>query len=618
MADIEGCYLPGGDIICNSTRCVISVDCMGHPIANLYRLDQDGNFMRRLGFDQVGTSHPCVLPDGRVVFTRWEYNDRNPAFLQPLMQMNPDGTQQVEYYGGNSSWPTSLHHVRPIPGSEKVIAIASGHHTPQAGLLALVDRSKGQERGAGIELLAPRRPLPEQKVDVFPLGNVPIYQYPWPLNANECIAGRASFRHLGEALLDNAPLKLPHFGIYWIHFDGARELLLKRPGVNLFQPLVIARREKPPVIADRVDYAKETGTCFIQDIYVGEGLNGVKRGEATTLRVVELKYRPAEIGLIDNVRYGNVLTPISRNGSWDIKEVIGDADIHEDGSVMLELPARRPFYFQILDARGRLIQTMRSWTVLMPGEAMSCVGCHESQYNVSVSGVDRTIAMQRPPQQPRPFYDVRGGFSFNKHIQPILDKHCVECHKGARWDENAPGKADEEPAFSLLLRSSPPYPGLRKWSDAYLGLVRPRLANLPYLTEEDYANRANSPHQQIKDLPDNIYPLGDLPGDLVNPPNPSGGEAVIPPYARGSGRSRLMTLLEEGHEDVKLSKQELDTFACWIDLGVPFCGDYDEAHAWTPQQQMIYGYYTEKRHRMDALEQANIEALKRQAPSSGM
>jgi hypothetical protein len=133
-------------------------------VLNLYRCDKDGRFLRRLGFDQATTGHPSVLSNGRVVFTRWEYNDRNPVFLQPLLQMNPDGALQTEFYGGNSSWPTSLYHPRSLPGSTQVLGIASGHHTWQTGPLVLIDRSHGQENGAGLQLLAPRRALPFHRV----------------------------------------------------------------------------------------------------------------------------------------------------------------------------------------------------------------------------------------------------------------------------------------------------------------------------------------------------------------------------------------------------------------------------------------------------------------------
>ena len=591
FADVEGCYLPNGDIVFSSTRCVVAVDCMGHPGLNLYRCDKDGRFMRRLGFDQVGANHPSVLNDGRIIFTRWEYNDRNPVFLQPLIQMNPDGTLQTEFYGGNSSWPTSLHHARAIPGSDRVLAIASGHHTWQTGFLTLIDRSAGGESGMGLQLLAPRRGIPRQRVDVFPPSkSEPVYQYPWPLDEDECLAGVATFGRQATG-----PLGLPHFGIYYVHFDGARELLAKTPNANLSHPILLTPRPKPPIIPDQVDYKNRTAVCFVQDVYMGEGLAGVERGQAERLRVVALEYRADGIGIINNVKFGNVLTPISRNGSWDVKEVLGEAHIHEDGSVMVEVPALKPVYFQILDGEGRMILSMHSWTTLMPGERLSCVGCHESQDDVPSPKSGQSMALSRPPQELHPFYDVRGGFSFNRHIQPILDRHCVDCHKGQRWTKDraqgSVGKTKE--AFSLLARSSPPYDGARKWSDAYIGLVRPRDPQVPYSVEGK------------------AKPLGDEPGDLVNPPDPSGGEAVVPPYRRSSATSRLMDLLEAGHEEVELSQEELDKIACWIDLGIPYCGDYQEANAWSDHERRQYEYYLNKRRNMQQAEQRNIEDLLR-------
>ena len=89
-------------------------------MSNLYTCDPGGRFLRRLGFDQVHTVFPSVLADGRVVYTRWDYNDRGQVFPQALFQMNPDGTGQTEFYGNNSWFPTTIAHARGIPGTGKV------------------------------------------------------------------------------------------------------------------------------------------------------------------------------------------------------------------------------------------------------------------------------------------------------------------------------------------------------------------------------------------------------------------------------------------------------------------------------------------------------------------
>ena len=120
FADYEGMYLANDDIIFNSSRCVQIVDCWWTEVSNLYRCDKDGKFLRRLSFDQVHTNFPTVLEDGRIIYTRWDYNDRGQLYPQPLYQMNPDGTSQMEFYGNNSWFPTTILHARGIPGTKKV------------------------------------------------------------------------------------------------------------------------------------------------------------------------------------------------------------------------------------------------------------------------------------------------------------------------------------------------------------------------------------------------------------------------------------------------------------------------------------------------------------------
>ena len=53
-----------------------------------------------------------------------------------------------------------------------------------------------------------------------------------------------------------------------------------------------------------------------------------------------------------------------------------------------------------------------------------------------------------------------------------------------------------------------------------------------------------------------------------------------PPLVNGSRVSRLFTeKLDKGHAK-GITDKEKRTLACWIDLGVPFCGDYEEGAAW--------------------------------------
>ena len=284
VADYEGKYLPNGDIIFNSSRCVQTVDCWTVEVSNLYSCDKDGKYLRRLTFDQVHTTHPAVMDNGTVIYTRWDYNDRSQTPPQPLFMMNPDGTGQTEFYGNNSYFPTSILHARGIPGTDKVLAILSGHHTWQAGKLATIDRSKGTQDGAGIDFVAPYRDMPKVYIDRYGQDEEQ-FRHPWPLNKSECLVGMN-------------PRGVNHdrhgrFGLYYMNLDGRRELLHFDPHLSCNHPTVLGPRKRPHVRPSSVDYTKTEGTYLMQDVYVGPGLKGIPRGTIKKLRVIALEFRAA-------------------------------------------------------------------------------------------------------------------------------------------------------------------------------------------------------------------------------------------------------------------------------------------------------------------------------------
>ncbi len=374
FADYEPAYLPNGDLIFSSTRCVQTVDCWWTEVSNLYTCNADGRLLRRLGYDQVHTVFPQVMDDGMVIYTRWDYNDRGQVFPQPLFQMNPDGTGQMEYYGNNSWFPTTIAHARGIPGTEKVLAILCGHHSTQAGKLAVIDPSRGRQENRGVQLVAPVRATPAERIDSY--GQVgELWQYPYPLNEQECLVTYAPLgwdqppgRRRGDA----------DFGIYWMDMEGRRELLAWDAELPCQQPVPLAARPRPLDWANRVDYRKTNGTFYAQDVYAGPGLAGVPRGTIKKLRVVALEFRAAGIGHNTSSGPGGgalISTPVSiGNGTWDVKRVLGDAKVYEDGSALFIVPARTPVYFQALDEHGRAVQTMRSWSTLQPSEFLRLRG----------------------------------------------------------------------------------------------------------------------------------------------------------------------------------------------------------------------------------------------------
>ncbi|MGL4943295.1 MAG: hypothetical protein ACRC46_08900 [Thermoguttaceae bacterium] len=426
-ADYEPCILPDGDILFVSTRCVQIVDCWWTEVSNIYRCNKNGELIRRISFDQVHSNYPTLLDDGVVVYTRWDYNDRGQIYPQALFQMNSDGTGQTEFYGNNSWFPTTLMHARAIPNAHgKVLAIFSGHHNRQYGKVGIVDTSRGRQENAGTQLVAPIRETTADKIDAWGQQG-DRFSHPYPISEREFLASYNP---------DNAA---PHtlqspFGLYWFDVDGHRELLAFDATISCNQPVPLAERTPPPTRTFVTDPAQEEGVYTMQDVYFGPGLEGVPRGTAKTLRVVALGFRSVGIGHNSNGGPAGgalVSTPVAiGNGTWDTKEVLGDATIYDDGSACFKVPAKTPLYFQVLDENGHCIQTMRSWSTLQPGETFSCIGCHEDK-NTTTSPTKATAAMTHGPQDLAPFYGERRPFSFANEIQPILDKHCIKCHNDA-------------------------------------------------------------------------------------------------------------------------------------------------------------------------------------------
>ncbi|MBW7991786.1 MAG: hypothetical protein FVQ84_17460 [Planctomycetes bacterium] len=456
FADYEGAYLPNDDIIFNSTRCVQIVDCWKTEVSNLYTCDRNGKYLRRLSFDQVHTNFPTVLDDGRVIYTRWDYNDRGQIYPQPLFQMNSDGTGQTEFYGNNSWFPTTILHARGIPGTQKILAVLSGHHCHQRGKLAIIDRTRGNQENSGVQLIAPVRKTEAVRIDSYGQDGEQ-FQYPYPITETTFLATYEP--HSGGNRRYISP-----YAIYFMDVQGHRELLVADKNISCNQSIPLVVRKKPHIRPSQVDYRNKTGTYYIQDIYAGPGLAGIARGTVKRLRVVALDFRAAYIGSnTSNGPAGGAMssTPVSiGNGTWDVKRVLGEAKVYEDGSAFFIVPARTPVYFQALDDNGYVIQSMRSWSALQPGEKFSCVGCHESKNQAPLMNRTTTMAVKAGAQTLKPFYAQPRGFSFIKEVQPILDRHCTNCHTRNNTE-----------TFSLSAKQTIEAQPKRKWSDAYLELT---------------------------------------------------------------------------------------------------------------------------------------------------
>ncbi|MCH5373364.1 MAG: hypothetical protein JJ992_05270, partial [Planctomycetes bacterium] len=275
ISDIDPIYLPDGGILFTSTREPKYCMCNRHIMGNLFTMKSDGSDIRQIGHSTLHEGHAALLPDGRVIYDRWEYVDRNFGDAQGVWVTNPDGTNHAIYWGNNTNSPGAVLDARPIPGTELFIANFSSCHDRPWGALAIVDRRRGVDG---------REPVlqtwPADAIDLVGKGNydtftrvTPKYEDPYPLSDRWFLCSRMTGK--GEQM-----------GIYLIDRYGG-ETLLHKEDSGCFDPMPLGARPRPPIIPPRIDLATNEGYFYVENVYVGMGMERVEPGSVRYLRVVE-------------------------------------------------------------------------------------------------------------------------------------------------------------------------------------------------------------------------------------------------------------------------------------------------------------------------------------------
>jgi formylglycine-generating enzyme required for sulfatase activity len=527
--NFDACYLPNDDILFTSTACFKAVPCSNHDqVANLFRLYRETGQVRQLTFEQDQDWCPTMLPDGRALYLRWEYSGLAHFVSRILFTMNPDGTEQRQYLGGGDYWPNAVFYARPCPGDPgKTIGIVTGHHgVKRMGELVLFDRNRP---GKGVSSAVQRIPGYGKKVESVILDELvdeswPKFLHPYPLGSQSNRTAAATFFLVAAKLSPDSPR---NFGIYLVDIYDNIVLLAADPdpAVALLEPLPVRTRPRPPVIVDRVDRQRQDATVFIQSIYHGDGLKGVPRGTVKKLRVIEYDFTYRNMSAKSH--------QIGLDGPWDIQRILGTVDVAEDGSAHFRIPANRPLAVQPLDQEGQALALMRSWFTGMPGERVSCVGCHEDPEDTPPP-VTWGPAGVRPAQQIEPWYGPARGFGFIREVQPVLDHHCVGCHNGQPHPEH-PGKPDLRAADAVRPPRSENIMGRLRFPPSYFALRR--------------------------------FVRGQtMEGDLK----------TLMPCEHRANTTRLIQMLKQGHHDVCLEPEAWERLYAWIDLNTPCWGSWRE------------------------------------------
>jgi len=524
----DACYLPDGRIVFAGSACFQGVPCNKSHVSVLYRMEADGSGVRQLCFEQDHDFNPSVLPSGRVLYLRWEYSDLPHANSRIMFSMNPDGTGQMEYCGSNSYWPNSTFGARAIPGSpRKFVGVVAGHHgSHREGELVLFDVGRGRHEAEG----AVQR-IPGYGQEVEPLVRDQLTAASWPKFAHPYPLSEKYF--LVTCKLDE---KAP-WDIYLVDVFDNLLPLYHLEGYGLFEPIPLKKTQKPPVVPDRVDPSRRDAIVYLADVYAGRGLREVPRGAVKRLRLYTLHF--AYQGM------GGLLGTVGLDGPWDIRRVLGTVPVDPDGSALFRVPANTPISVQPLDAEGKALQLMRSWLVGMPGERVSCVGCHEPQSTTPLS-VD-TIAARQTPSEITPWHSPGRNFSFKREVQPVVDRYCVGCHNGSSPQEG--GAPPDLRGTELTSDYQSEIPGNgggaggRYFSVGYFELAR-----------------------------------------LVRRPGIESDMHLLPPLEFHADTTELVQMLQKGHYNVTLDDEAWDRLITWIDLNAPYHGTWTEI-GWDPGPQ---------------------------------
>ncbi|MDR0869451.1 MAG: hypothetical protein LBN39_01515, partial [Planctomycetaceae bacterium] len=491
--DFDPCWLPNGRMALITERRGGYIRCGDAvPTFTLFDMNPDGSQMRCLSYHETNEWQPSVTHDGRILYTRWDYPDRNACAAHMPWTTTLDGRDARHIHGNFASRnlrPDMELDCRMVPDSPKFVATAAPHHGQSYGSLVLVDpRVEDNDDMAPVKRLTPEVAFPESQ------GGTLTYGTPYPLSEKYYLAvadfstdtcngfewrNKNTSRH-------NRNYYRGDYGIYLVDAFGNKELIYRDPEIGCISPIPLRPTPTPPAPPQQISAdiepqpyllpmrdklgSLEPGTVSINNVY--QSLRSLPEGtKLKELRVLEwipmsvpsgrpFPYIPMLVSsgkpfpewVPMSVPPGNPPHEIgfrdrsSRDTVVLARHVLGTVPIEEDGSVYFTVPPRRELLLQVLDEDGLAVQSMRSSLYLHDGEMLSCNGCHEQKTTTpKITSVGTAKAFQRKPSKLEPDHPASNPFSYPLLVQPVLDKHCVACHTDeiARKTANVPNLAKD-------------------------------------------------------------------------------------------------------------------------------------------------------------------------------
>ncbi|MDR3196283.1 MAG: hypothetical protein LBU34_00310 [Planctomycetaceae bacterium] len=529
--DFDPCFLPSGRIAFISERRGGYGRCHPRPAPSytLHSVNNDGSDIVTLSPHETNEWQPSINHAGMIVYTRWDYVDRGAHQAHHAWETTPDGRDARAVQGNYPQQEINRPHmemdIRAIPGSHCYVATAASHHGQSFGSLVLIDPQL-PDNGAmsAVKRLTPEELFPESEQPIYKAESTAVYGQPFPLSEDFYLCVYDAFGSQTGGTKNN-------YGIYLIDTFGNRVPVYRDPAISCQSPIPVQSISKPPVIPHltSVGVPLKPGTTFKPLPKPQELLS--ETAQVSVINVYNSRYPFPANRKIKELRIVQIIpktTPLSDQPQIgygmqkNARMVLGTVPVEEDGSASFTMPVNVPVYFQALDENGYAIQSMRSATYVKPGEHLVCNGCHEDRLKSSINSGQIPLATQRLPSEIRPEPTGSKPFRFPILVQPVLNKHCTECHE----KESQNGKT-----FSLAKGIAK-----RHFYESYDNLK-------PYIFfYDDY--RWTEPET--------------IPGKF------------------GALASPLLHLLEQGHYNTVLSLEERRRLSLWMDMNGDFYGSFEE------------------------------------------
>lgn len=520
--DFDPCWLPGGRIAFISERRGGYIRCFGRDANNivptyvLHSMKPDGSDLYPISFFETSEWHPSVNNEGKLVYTRWDYTDRENCLGSNFWICYPDGRDPRAPHGnyptpyetfsgavpldGRIGRPYTEMSIRAIPGSPKYVFTAAPHHGEAFGALCVLDlRIEDDRFMSQIRKLTPYVPFPESQIHArshYPYGT------PWPLSEDFYLVNYWE----DICLLDRY---------------GNRELLVENGlcphdphgAIRLCDPIPLAPRPGPPVIPEGTTQSEDFAhldrgaTIGVMNVYDTD----LPLPENTTIKWLRVTQNILKTDPWMNepfVGYGTENTP---------RIPLGIVPVEADGSVFFEAPPGKELMFQLLDKNKTAVHSMRAVAYVHPGETLTCAGCHEKTHGSPSKTTLSPLAFTRPPSQLEPELNPVEPLSFYRHVAPVLHRACAPCH---------------------AEKQKPP----QTFDHASLAA---------YVFHFD----------------------GGMRGAVVTPM--FGGSRTIPGHL-GARMSRLSAILDDEHHGKTVTAEDRARLRLWMDLNGPRLGSFSE------------------------------------------